>query len=135
MLPGSGTAWGAGLVRVMRPNAKSVSNVMSRAMTKISFQVLLSHFRSSRRVIKYRVRKLPKNYENWMQYRDFLLNTYPDESKKWIFEKRFTKHLNNNYVARQQCRQLVLNDYENNLPVDNKPDPRDERIRKWRELL
>ncbi|MCD3202826.1 phosphoadenosine phosphosulfate reductase family protein [Clostridium botulinum] len=82
-----------------------------------------------------RARKLPKNYKSWLEYKDFLLKTYPDESKKHIFEKRFSKHLNNNYVARQQCRQLILNDYENNLPVDNKPDPREETIKKWRELL
>jgi predicted phosphoadenosine phosphosulfate sulfurtransferase len=81
------------------------------------------------------VRKLPKNYKSWKEYRDFLLATYPDESKKPIFEKRFAKHLDNNYVARQQCRQLILNDYENNLPIDNKPDPREETIKKWRELL
>lgn len=81
------------------------------------------------------VRKLPKGYENWSEYRDFLLKTYPDETKKWIFEKRFAKHLDNNYVARQQCRQLVLNDYENNLPVDNREDPREETLRKWRALL
>lgn len=82
-----------------------------------------------------RARKLPKNFKNWMEYRDFLLKTYPDETKKWIFEKRFAKQLNNNYVARQQCRQLILNDYENNLPIDNQPDPREEKIKKWRELL
>lgn len=69
------------------------------------------------------VRKLPKNFKNWMEYRDFLLATYPDPEKKKIFEKRFAKHLNNNYVARQQCRQLILNDYENNLAIDNAPDP------------
>jgi len=82
-----------------------------------------------------KVRKLPKNYKSWIEYRDFLLKTYPDESKRWIFEKRFSNHLNNNYVARQQCRQLVLNDYENNLHVDNKPDPREKTIEKWRNLL
>jgi len=82
-----------------------------------------------------KVQKLPKNYNTWMEYRDFLLATYPDEEKKQIFIKRFNRHLNNAYVARQQCRQLVLNDYENNLPVDNKPDPREEAIKKWRELL
>jgi len=82
-----------------------------------------------------RVQKLPKNFKTWMEYRDFLLETYPDETKKEIFVKRFAKHLNNSYVARQQCRQLILNDYENNLPIDNKPDPREETIRKWRELL
>lgn len=82
-----------------------------------------------------RARKLPKNYKTWMEYRDFLLKTYPDQSKKWIFEKRFARHLDNEYVARQQCRQLLLNDYENNLPVDNKPDPRLEKLKYWRDVL
>ena len=82
-----------------------------------------------------RARKLPKNYENWREYRDFLLATYPDSEKKAIFEKRFSKHLDNDYVARQQCRQLVLNDYENNLPIDNKPDPREKILEKWRNIL
>lgn len=79
--------------------------------------------------------KLPKIFESWMQYRDFLLETYPDDTKKNIFIKRFSKHLENNYVAKQQCRQLILNDYENNLPVANKADPRIETIEKWRRLL
>lgn len=82
-----------------------------------------------------RARKLPKNFKNWTEYRDFLMETYPDKDKKPIFEKRFSRHLNNNYVARQQCRQLILNDYENNLPIDNKEDPRELTIKKWRELL
>lgn len=82
-----------------------------------------------------RARSLPKNFKTWIEYRDFLLETYPDPTKKGIFINRFGKHLNNPYVARQQCRQLILNDYENNLPVDNKQDPREETIRKWRELL
>lgn len=82
-----------------------------------------------------RARKLPKNYSTWMEYRNFLLITYPNQDKKFIFVKRFASHLNNNYVARQECRQLILNDYENNLPVDNKPDPRDERIEYWRKIL
>ena len=82
-----------------------------------------------------RVRKLPKNYKTWREYRDFLLTTYPDASKKTIFKKRFARYLDNDYVARQECRQLILNDYEDNLPVKNQEDPREESIRKWRELL
>lgn len=82
-----------------------------------------------------KVSKLPKNYNSWREYRDFLLETYPDLEKKQIFERRFAKHLDNDYVARQQCRQLILNDYENNLPIDNKPDPREETIKKWRAIL
>lgn len=82
-----------------------------------------------------KVSKLPKGFKTWFDYRDFLLKTYPDPEKKRIFERRFSGHLVNRYVARQQCRQLVLNDYENNLPVDNKSDPRDTAIEKWRRLL
>lgn len=82
-----------------------------------------------------KVRKLPKNFADWKAYRDFLLETYPDEHKKQIFIKRFSKHLNNNYVARQQCRQLILNDYENNLPVKSALDPREERLKYWMSVL
>jgi len=85
--------------------------------------------------VMMRARKLPKNYNSWREYRDFLLATYPDATKKQIFVKRFSKHLDNNYVARQQCRQLLLNDYENNLPVTNQPDPIEKVKEKWRNLL
>jgi predicted phosphoadenosine phosphosulfate sulfurtransferase len=80
-------------------------------------------------------RKLPKNFKSWIAYRDFLIATHQDRDRIGIFTRRFEKHLNNEYVARQQVRQLVLNDYENNLPVDSKPDPRDELIAYYREVL
>jgi predicted phosphoadenosine phosphosulfate sulfurtransferase len=80
-------------------------------------------------------RKLPKNFKSWITYRDFLISTHQDQERLSIFQKRFRKHLNNEYVARQQCRQLILNDYENNLPVDNKPDPREDLIKYYDEVL
>lgn len=80
-------------------------------------------------------RKLPKNYDNWIQYRDFLLSTIKDESIKQIFAKRFSKQLNNNYVARQQCKQLILNDYENNLPINNREDEREKKLNYWKGVL
>lgn len=83
----------------------------------------------------FKARKLPKNFRSWITYRDFLLKTYPDQEHRGIFEARFGRQLENEYVARQQCRQLILNDYENNLPVDNKPDPRLEMIRYYMENL
>lgn len=83
----------------------------------------------------FRARKLPKNFKSWRTYRDFLLKTHPDRERVHIFENRFAKHLDNEFVARQQCRQLILNDYENNLPVENKPDPREELIRYYDEVL
>lgn len=83
----------------------------------------------------FRARKLPKNFSSWRAYRDFLIATHPDQEKCAIMVRRFSKHLDNEHVARQQCRQLILNDYENNLPVDNKPDPRDELIAYYLEVL
>lgn len=83
----------------------------------------------------FAVKELPNNFKKWHLYRDFLLKTYPDLEKKHIFEERFSKHLENEYVARQQCKQLVLNDYENNFPVDNKESPFQTRIDYWRSVL
>lgn len=83
----------------------------------------------------FKVQKLPKAYKSWREYRDFLLETYPDKSKIGIFKRRFVHHLDNDYVARQQCRQLVLNDYENNLPVDNREDPIITKVKYWLEVL
>lgn len=83
----------------------------------------------------FKVRKLPKNFKTWTDYREFLLETYPDKEKKIIFVKRFSKHLNNEFVARQQCRQLILNDYENNLPITNKEDHRVKLINYYRKVL
>ena len=83
----------------------------------------------------FKARKLPKNYKSWGDYKNFLLDTYPDKEKKEIFIKRFSKHFKNEYVSRQQCRQLILNDYENNLPVKNKIDPRDELIAYYKKVL
>ena len=85
--------------------------------------------------VMMKCRKLPKNYKSWREYREFLLETYPDGDKKEIFVRRFSKHLDNDYVARQQCRQLILNDYENDLPIRNLPDPREETIKKWKAIL
>lgn len=83
----------------------------------------------------FRARKLPKNFTSWRAYRDFLLSTHPDPARCAIMAERFRRHLDNEYVARQQVRQLVLNDYENNLPVDNGPDPREQLIAYYRENL
>lgn len=83
----------------------------------------------------FKVQVLPKNYKTWKEYRDFLLMTYPDEDKKPIFERRFAKHLDNEFVYRQQCKQLIINDFENNIPVINTLDPKEEKIAFWRSVL
>jgi predicted phosphoadenosine phosphosulfate sulfurtransferase len=83
----------------------------------------------------FRARKLPRNFKSWRVYRDFLLETHQDRERVSIFTRRFVNHIDNEYVARQQCRQLILNDYENNLPIDNQEDPREKTIRYYMEVL
>lgn len=85
----------------------------------------------------FRVTELPKRYETWKEYRDNLLLTYPVPEHKAIFEKRFAKHLDNEWVYKQQCKQLVLGDIENNFPIknENKEDLIKERIDYWRKML
>ena len=90
---------------------------------------------TGKRAKMFRARKLPKNYTSWRAYRDFMIATYPDADKREVFVRRFARHLDNEYVARQQCRQLVCNDVENNLPIDNKPDPREALIAYYMEVL
>lgn len=83
----------------------------------------------------FRARKLPQAFKTWRCYRDHLLETYPDASKTAIFAARFARQKQNEFVARQQVRQLVCNDYENNVPVKNDDDPRDTLIRYYEEVL
>jgi len=83
----------------------------------------------------FRCRKLPKNFGSWLAYRDFLLKTHQDQDRIPLFERRFAGQRQNEYVARQQCRQLILGDYENNLTIDDSPDPREELIRYYDEVL
>lgn len=83
----------------------------------------------------FKARKLPKNFKTWRAYRDHLLASHPDPTGREILGRRFARHLDNEYVARQQVRQLILNDYENNVPVRNEPDPRDALIAYYKEVL
>ena len=83
----------------------------------------------------FKVQKLPKNIKTWFEYKEILLENYPDKEIKEKFKKRFDKHLKNEFVYKQQCKQLVLGDYENNFPIKNTEDPILETIKFWREIL
>ncbi len=81
-----------------------------------------------------KAQSLPKGFQSWKSYRDFLLETYPDEAQKAIFLDRFGKQPNDEFVARQQCRQLMLGDYENYVPV-KRENTKERTLKKWRGLL
>jgi predicted phosphoadenosine phosphosulfate sulfurtransferase len=90
---------------------------------------------TGKRAKMFRARKLPKNFNSWLVYRDFLIETHPNPQEAEIFRRRFARHLQNEWVGRQQVRQLLLNDTENNVPVKNRTDPRDEWIAYYMENL
>lgn len=82
----------------------------------------------------FNAKKLPPQFETWKAYRDYLLLTYTGQHKE-RFEKRFTVQAQNEDVYRQQCRQLQINDWEQNVPVVNKQKKKIDTLEKWRKLL
>jgi len=76
--------------------------------------------------------RLPKAYKTWKQYRDFLLDNTP-LGRRQVFIDRFTRQDDDEDIYRKQTKQLLLNDWENNIPVvkRKKEDP----LEKWREIL
>lgn len=61
-------------------------------------------------------RRLPAAFASWLQYREHLLSTTPiDRIDR--FKTRFAKQPKDESTYRQQCKQLLLNDWENNVPV------------------
>ena len=84
----------------------------------------------------YKCQQLPANYKNWKEYRDFLITTYPNQEKISIFIDRFSKQPENEIIYKQQCRQLILNDLENNLPIDIKKIEKNQKKKnKWMNIL
>lgn len=81
----------------------------------------------------YDSKELPKHFKSWKEYRDHLVTTIPAEHTQ-RFLKRFDVQGQDEYTYRQQCKQLLLNDWENNIAVKKKPDRKD-TFQKWRDLL
>lgn len=77
-------------------------------------------------------RELPSSFASWRAYRDHLLATTPcDRIER--FRKRFARQANDEETARQQVKQLLLNDWEGSVPVQRaKADKL--RSRWWNEL-
>jgi len=90
--------------------------------------------RYGREQMLFDVRKLPPNFDSWRQYRDFLLSTYPVGHRLDAFLARFADQPENEGTYRQQVRQLMINDWENNVPVA-KVKEKGESLRRWAEIL
>ncbi len=79
----------------------------------------------------YRADERPAQFGSWREYRDYLLESSP-VARRERFEARFAGQDDAEYIYQQQCHQLLINDWENNIPVVRRSqDWRD----KWREIL
>lgn len=89
--------------------------------------------RYGKEAMVFDARKLPPRFKTWRAYRDFLLSTFTG-NKLATFVERFAGQEDNESVYRQQARQLLINDWENNVPVKKAP-PREDPLKKWMDIL
>lgn len=83
----------------------------------------------------YSNKVLPDAYASWGEYRDYLLSTTP-LARKDRFEQRFAKQERSEDTARQQVKQLLLNDWENSLGVtQGKAEKRRAKLLAWKDKL
>lgn len=64
----------------------------------------------------YGNRRLPERFATWLEYRDYLLSTLPNDRRE-TFRKRFARQEQSESMYKQQAGQLLINDWENNRPV------------------
>lgn len=84
----------------------------------------------------YQAKDLPKEFSSWREYRDSLLNSAPmGEKQRERLRKRFVKQPDIESIHRQQCRQILVCDYENSIPVNTKAESKEEMRSKWWNLL
>lgn len=80
--------------------------------------------------------KLPKEHRTWSDYREYLLASLPNREHAEIFEKRFNKQYQNNYVIKQQVDRILIYDVNNFKPIKNKNEDPIIKIReKWMKTL
>lgn len=90
----------------------------------------------SREKMIYNAEQLPAHFSTWKEYRDYLLESAPmAEEHRERLRRRFVGQPDVEPVHRQQCRQVLLCDYENSVPVDTKITAKEELRAKWWDIL
>ncbi|GHP00925.1 phosphoadenosine phosphosulfate reductase [Reticulibacter mediterranei] len=83
----------------------------------------------------FQAKRLPPGFSSWRAYRDFLLDTTPSQHVEQ-FRARFVRQGNDEEICRQQCRQLMINDWESNAPVVKpKQKKNEDTFSKWKAIL
>lgn len=78
-------------------------------------------------------KRLPSAFKDWLEYREFLLSTLPEEIRS-PFVARFEGQKASTTIYKQQVKQILINDWENFVPVIQREDKPDTR-KKWMEIL
>lgn len=90
----------------------------------------------ARESMMYNAEELPAAFSSWKDYRDYLLESSPmEDAHRERLKKRFSKQPEVDSIHRQQCRQVLLCDYENSIPVNTQAMKREELRAKWWDLL
>lgn len=77
-------------------------------------------------------KSLPDAFESWRQFRDYLLATTPID-KVDRYRKRFAGQSSDEETYRQQCKQVLINDWENSVPV--RPSCKSKLRERWWDVL
>lgn len=71
---------------------------------------------------------LPAGFASWRSYRDYLLDTTPIDRVE-RFRKRFAGQIDDEETCRQQVKQVLINDWENSVPVKSPSGAAKARLR------
>ncbi len=84
----------------------------------------------------YAADALPARFRTWREYRDYLLASAPmAERHRMRLARRFARQKDVEAIHRQQCRQVLLCDYEGSLPVNTRTAAKEELRRLWWDRL
>jgi predicted phosphoadenosine phosphosulfate sulfurtransferase len=84
----------------------------------------------------YHATKLPVRFASWVEYRDYLLDTLPNQEHAAAFRQRFDKQHQNDYVVRQQVNRVLIYDIHNFKKINNyEHDPEEKARERWMETF
>jgi predicted phosphoadenosine phosphosulfate sulfurtransferase len=84
----------------------------------------------------FNAQELPASFNSWLDYRNHLIQTSPIKLDTNFINRLNSQDLTDSSVCRQQCKQLMINDWENNVPVIKSDKKKKEDWKsKWMAIL
>jgi len=103
---------------------------------KIVQRVLGTHVASiySKEKMVFNSDELPSNFKTWKFFRDYLLATTP-LCNRGRFLERFSRQSESEETCRKQVRQIMMNDYEDNLKIKPQKKSKEYLYKHWWNVL